>query len=274
MTGQGPNPLAWLLYSTDDASVAVPTWTDATSKLRSFSTGRGRQSELSDVDTGQATITLDNRDRGLDPTSNTALRPMNQWWIREQFSGETQDIFYGYATRYDLDYPETSFDATTTVHASDESIVLNLRNLPVTDPPRDTYADVVQFDAPTGYWQFDDAAAANHVLQPTVGAKPFIGGYLSGGSGYTSATSAIVGDSGWALKRLNSSTSPILSQIQTGDPGDFTTLSEMTVECWFQTTNTTPAANIGIFFGPLDSGSSNMFTLVMTTTGPSRREYR
>ena len=42
------------------------------------------------VDAGTATIVLDNRTRVFDPAHNTAIRPFNRWWIREQFTGETQ----------------------------------------------------------------------------------------------------------------------------------------------------------------------------------------
>lgn len=156
VVGQGNAPELWVLYSTDDASEATPTWTDATAKLRSLSSLRGRESELQDVDAGTATLTLDNRTRLFDPVHNTSIRPMNRWWIREQFAAETQDIFKGYADSYTQDWPSPVGDATTTVQCSDEMKVLALEGLLVTSPPRGTYQEVVQSDNPSGLWGMDD----------------------------------------------------------------------------------------------------------------------
>lgn len=154
--GQGNAPEAWILYSTDDASEPTPDWADATAKVYSFSSSRGRESELQDVDAGTASVTLDNRARTFDPVHNSAIRPMNRWWIREQFTGETQDIFRGYADSYDQQWPSPVGDAITVVSITDEFKVSALDKMPSTDPPRDSYPDLIMADEPTAYWRMDD----------------------------------------------------------------------------------------------------------------------
>jgi len=156
--GQGPYPILWALYSTSDASAGVPTWISVSSSdLRTFSISRGRSSELGEIEAGTAEITLDNRDRQFDPTVNSSIRPLNRWWLREQFAGETQDMFKGYAERYQQQWPGGGWsDAECVVSCTDEMKVLALASLPETNPPRDSYANVVLFDHPTGYWGMGD----------------------------------------------------------------------------------------------------------------------
>ena len=162
--GQGNKPELWVLYTTDDASVANPNWIDATAKVRSFSTVRGRESELQDVDAGTATITVDNKDRTFDPDMNANIRPMNRWWIRTQFTGETQDLFKGYADSYQQDWDAPVGSAQTRVALTDEVKVLALDALPTTAPPRSSYGDLVQSDNPAGYWPLNEDPAT--LIQP------------------------------------------------------------------------------------------------------------
>jgi hypothetical protein len=153
IVGQGNTPEAWVLYSTSDVTDTSPVWVDATAKLRGFSVSRGRENELNSIDAGTATVALNNRNRTFDPAFNSGIRPLNRWWIREQFSGETQDMFVGYAEAYKQEYPPPGFsDAVTTVTCSDEFKLLSLDALPTTSPPRANYVEVVMFDRPAGFW--------------------------------------------------------------------------------------------------------------------------
>jgi hypothetical protein len=155
--GQGTAPIVRCYLSTDDVSVSTPTWTDVTSKLRSVSISRGRQDELGEVDAGTATIVLDNRDRSFDPTINAQVKPLNRIWLSAEFSGERQDLFRGYAEMYQQQWPGGgSADAICVGSFADELKILNLAGMPLTSPPRDSYANVVLFDAPTGYWGLGD----------------------------------------------------------------------------------------------------------------------
>jgi hypothetical protein len=155
IVGQGNFPELWVLYSESNAN-ATPVWSDATSKVKSFSVSRGRETEVVTVAAGTATVTLDNHERDFDPDANPGIRPINRWWIRVQFSGATEDIFKGYADSYDQVWPAPVGDAETVVQCTDEFKVLTLDSLPVTSPPRDTYGGVVESDNPAGYWPLDD----------------------------------------------------------------------------------------------------------------------
>lgn len=143
-----------MLYATDDASVSAPAWIDATSRARGFSSSRGRESELTQIEAGTCTVRVDNRTREFDPVANSSIRPLNRWWIREQFSGETQDIFKGWAERIDQEWEAT--DAVAVITCSDEFKLLGLDSLPTTSPPRGSYSEVVESDLPTGYWPLND----------------------------------------------------------------------------------------------------------------------
>lgn len=76
----------------------VSTWTDMSSRLLGFTTSRGRESETDDFQTGQATWTLKDDDRQLDP-ANTAgtqygnLTPRKRWQLTAVWSGATYTLF-------------------------------------------------------------------------------------------------------------------------------------------------------------------------------------
>lgn len=128
--GQGDRAIVRCYVSLDDASVSTPTWTDYTSRMRSWATERGRSSELEQMETGSATVSFDDRDRTLDPTVNALIRPLNRVWVFEEFSGEVQDIFKGYAYGWQHTYdPSGIVDAIATVSAFDELGVLALDTL-------------------------------------------------------------------------------------------------------------------------------------------------
>lgn len=175
--GQGEHPYIWVLYTTDDAAVASPNWLDATSKARNWGVLRGRESEQGEVDAGTADITVDNRTREFDHIEDPLIRPMNRWWIRSQFTGETQDRFKGYAEAYARPKPDgfEMSDAIIVVHCADEQKVLTLDALPTTSPPRGGYADVVLSDNPAGYWPLDEDPATlvqSAVVPPSPEAPP------------------------------------------------------------------------------------------------------
>jgi hypothetical protein len=70
-------------------------------------------------------------------------------------------MFIGYAESYNQTWPASGTDAITTLTASDEFKVLSLTQLPLTNPPRTTYQDVVAFDNPASYWTMDESAASS-----------------------------------------------------------------------------------------------------------------
>lgn len=280
--GQGTRPMPWILYSTSDVTTDPPVWTDATAAAREWTTQRGRSSELDEVDAGTATIVVDNATRTFDPIINSNIRPMNRWWIRTYNpGGEVQDIFKGYAESYKQAWlSKRNTEAHTIVSCADEFKLLALGRLPVTSPPRDTYADVVLFDAPSGYWQFPERDA----LTPTVGpALTLDTGFTSAGS--LVGGSAIVGEEigGW-LGPLGSGDGVFLPAFDDneGQPGNACGLAEFTVEFWFMTGDATPAANRQLIVGQNVSALRNWRFLLNTggtvlfeareDTGPTLRQ--
>lgn len=265
IVGQGTQPELWVLYSTDDIATAVPSWTTVHQggggDVRSFATSRGRDNELQEIDAGTAQIILNNRSRGYDPVANTGIRPLNQWWIREQFTGETQDIFKGYATSYEQQRPDKRVDAITIVTCVDEFGTLSLDALPVTDPPRDTYQDVVAFDGPHSYWHFSFADQAGDQIVANPGSS-LLGPFSANGSG-----TPIVGESqetaGVAV--LNGGLRLSTAELAQGDSGDVAGLSEMTVELWVGI-SALPASTMNVFTGP-NAGGATTWRVRIGTTG-------
>lgn len=237
-------PTLVVRYTTDDASDSTPTWTDVTSYVRSFSTSRGRADELADVDAGTATIVLNNRTRQWDPTSNSLLRPMNRWNIRATLpNATTEDIFLGYAESYEQQWPGVGLDAVTVVNCADEFKVLALDKLPATDPPRETYQDLVMFDQPTGYWPMNvDAGNVAAVV-----GEPLVPG---NGNLPTASSGAIVGQAApqgsASLTATRFLQTPVLT---TGLSGEAGALSEFTIEAWIASSGT-PASTELLISGP------------------------
>jgi hypothetical protein len=252
--------LLWALYSTSDVSVNVPAWTDASSKVRQFSTSRGRDNELADIDAGTATVVVDNRDRTFDPTLNPAIKPMNRWWLRSQFSGATQDMFVGYAASIDNIWPAPPNDAVAVISCVDEFALLALDRLPVTNPPRDTYADVVMFDNPIGYWRMNDPPPMQQqaTIGPQLNAVASMGasgpGPIYGGEG-VSYSNYVSGNAGYLQ------TPPLL----TGDAGDVSGLSEFTVEVWYRPDVLAGGAG-DLVKGPT-AGAASTWRLYINSTG-------
>ena len=179
VTGQGNLPIIRTLHSTDDVSVSVPTWTDRTTQVRSYSIRRGRNTELDEFDAGTASIVFDNRDRSLDPNNNAAIKPLNRLWLYEEFSGEVHSLIKGYVTAWTQQWPQGGLaDATATADMSDEFLVLSQAALPVTTPPRDSYVSLISSDNPDGYWDLneDPTGRTRLATDPVVLPAPRIAG--------------------------------------------------------------------------------------------------
>jgi hypothetical protein len=256
--GQGDAPELWVLHTTDDVSNPSPTWIDATSKVRPFSSSRGRESELQEIDAGTATITLDNRTRTFDPVINANIRPFNRWWIRSQFAGETQDIFKGYADSYDQQWPG-GMDAEAVVSLTDEFKVLALDALPTMNPPRDTYTELVDFDKPAAYWQMNDSSN-------TLAAKAKTGPDLIAPNGLSSSPNpAIVGSTDGHLI-LQAGTDNLQTNVEPGEILDMAGLGDYAFEFWFKPLGRpTTSADTLVRFPEV--GTFSQLSLVFNTTG-------
>lgn len=267
-------------FTTDDASDTTPSWTDVSDQVRSFTITQGSDNEFSKVDAATATIVVDNRVQQFDPTDDPTIRPMNRWEITEMITGEVQ--FVGYARSYTQQWPAPGVDAVTVVECVDEFMVLALDRLPTMDPPTaQTYADVVAYDQPQGYWRFQDINTLSEIL-PTIGSVSLANGTQ------TKVTGPIVGD--WPVNTIagvhysaRSTTGFFYSidgadvgtqALEAGGPGDATGLSAFTYEQWFRSSEATPAAERIIAEGPWDSSPTTTWAIVLTTAGKIRGYVR
>lgn len=277
--GQGTLPIVRCYFSTDDVSAdASPLgvhWTDITSKMRSYQTSRGRNTELEDFDGSTASVVLDNRDRSFDPIAQATIRPMNRIWLFEEFSGEKHDLFKGYVDSWGQGWDQSGIvDAVATVTATDETKVLNLGALPVTNPPRETYQDVVTFDEPSGYWHMGDDPTGM-TIKAEVGPQLVV--YPgSSGQGLSSLTagpivgeSAVTAPTGLASRLgggVNQTNFGFLATgaLAVGDPGDASGGTAFAIECWFRTDVTSPAGGDLIIRGPEQAAGVYKYSLDIT----------
>jgi hypothetical protein len=127
----------------DGARTSSPTWVDVSNRLRSFSIDRGGENELELIDTGTATVVLDNRDRALDPFNSSSphspnVKPRRRLWLQSQWAGVTTDQFYGWTGAFKPEWE--GMDAVVSLSAQDGFAILAGDALPTTSPPRDTRA--------------------------------------------------------------------------------------------------------------------------------------
>jgi len=250
--GQGNEPLYRCYLAFDDVSVASPTWTDASDKLRVFDTERGRGSELEQFDAGKATIDLNNRLRTFDPIINPLIRPMNRVWLYEEFSGEVHDVFKGYVERWkQVSVGTGTSDAIARLQAVDEFKVLALDRLPPTDPPLSSYQDIVMFDEPVAYWGLNnpsmelvESATLGPQLLAVTGnlGSVFPGAIVGENPGSSGYCACVMSGGDW----LNS------GDIASGDPGHTDQLSEYAIEFWIKVAlgSSLPGAGVYIAYGP------------------------
>jgi hypothetical protein len=254
-------------YTTDDVSDTSPSWVDASDLVRGFDINRGRSNELSRVDPGTARILLDNRGRDFDPVANPLIRPMNRWWLQVVHPGGTDDLFFGYAESYQQEWPGAGGrDAVCVVHLVDDFKLLALDKLPTTDPPRDTYSEVVLFDRPAAYWPMNVTTADSTAGQPDVVGSASL--YPSGISSWLFG-GAILGDEQTLYKGSYLFATSFMQTkgiANAGESGDFGGLSEFTAELWFRRGAGSLGAETNILRGPL-SGGNDTWRINFSTTG-------
>lgn len=148
------------------------TWTDITAFVRGFDTRRGRNHELGQMQAGEATLTLDNRDRRFDPSNTSSpyypnVVPMRHMRIRANHQGVVYDLFAGFVEDWGQQWSGPNAagagDATCEVQLVDAFKLLNLADLT-------TYEAEVLQDDPMVCWPMDDDPTA--VLTDTMGAAP------------------------------------------------------------------------------------------------------
>lgn len=303
LMGQGKRPELWVLWSFSDAQTDPPAWVTVTSRVRSFETSRGRDSERQEIDAGTATVVLDNRDRAFDPTYTSGtyypnVRPRNRVWLREQFNGSTNDLFKGYVESYGQQWPAPGMsDALTVVEAADEFKLLNLKCLPGMDPvTAPDYPGVVAADAPSVYfrWQSRLLMTTRLVEREQIGSITFEWGpedpygsfrwvvdrtWVTEGQGWRDVSGySLTGDTPILGNFTNAgATEPIYGALlmDTGDlikstdptAGDMFASNIGTVELWFRK-EANPGSNTVFWASPEELGFANrLWTWTLNTTG-------
>ena len=108
---------------------STQNFTDVSQYLRSFDTNRGRISNLSQFQTGTATVTLDNRDNRFSPNhtthyydatlGRTKIQPLKRLRIRAEYDSTTYDIFHGFVESFPVQYAGQGYDASTKIRVVD-----------------------------------------------------------------------------------------------------------------------------------------------------------
>ena len=140
----------------DGPYVASPTWTEVTTYVRQINTQRGRQNELSDFESGNATVVLDNRSRIFDPFFTTGtyygkLLPRRQIKIEATISSIVYPVFRGFVEGWPVSITDAGYDTTVTVQCFDALGLLADEEMP--DDISSTY---ILSLAPRHYWPLDD----------------------------------------------------------------------------------------------------------------------
>jgi hypothetical protein len=272
-------PVWDIAYTTDDASDTTPSWTNvAVANIRSVDVSRGRDNELGRVDAGTAQLVLNNLTRSFDPQVVTGLRPMNRWRIRAVYNSVTYPVFLGYAESYEQMWPALGEDAVTVVRLVDEFKLLALDTLPAMSPPTaQTYADVVLFDQPQGYWRMQETAEVDdRILTAAVGgtsmtydtsigraASPIVGEWVDdrvAGVAYGARSTAV---RFFTIEGSDFTTTP---GLPVNGPGDAAGLSAFSFEVWFKTNESAPGTDRWIVQGPIAGAQVSWGMLHLTTT--------
>ena len=100
----------WVEAAFGDDPLATPTWVDISTFVRQFSTKRGRNRVLDDMQAGVATIVLDNTDSRFDPNDTGSphspnVRVFTPIRIRAVHNSITYDVYRGFATGWPQTYP-------------------------------------------------------------------------------------------------------------------------------------------------------------------------
>lgn len=169
-------------------------------------------------------------------------------------------MFKGYAEAIEQVWVNGSSDAVSVVSLVDEFKVLALDKLPATDPPSDTYQDLVMFDAPTGYWPMDASTGA----VPAAVGEGLVN--VNGLSWVTNTQGAIVGQEQGSYVVTTGTSYLQTANLELGQSGDVSALTEMTIEAWYGAVGAFPSSGEIIATGP-QSGGINQWRLSFSTAG-------
>lgn len=144
----------------------TPVWTDVTTDVRELSTNRGRSQNLDRYEAGHMSVTLDNRARSYDPTTNTNVNPNKR--IRFVADGQTQ--FDGWVDEWKLGYDGRN-DAIVTIKATD-----HFRRLQRIELPSSPFAVEVLADGATTWWRLNEPVGSTMVFDSIGSRHATVGG--------------------------------------------------------------------------------------------------
>lgn len=128
-----PTPKVEIAFN-DGPYVASPTWTDVTSDVRDMSIDRGTDGDWGTF-SGNAYVTLDNRDRAYDPFYTSGayygkLLPRRQIRISAVYGGTTYPVFRGFISGWPPSWTDAGYDSTVSLSCFDAIGLLNSETLP------------------------------------------------------------------------------------------------------------------------------------------------
>lgn len=161
----------YLYVSFDDPGTAdnARTWVDISSRIRSTDGNAGRDSELEAFDALQASLSLDNRDRALDPTNSAStyapnIVPNRMLWYQVDVDGTLFDVFKGYVNGWNPDWDEVGVgDFRAKPRLTDRTKLLTLGNFTAASPDVLDYEDVISADEPSFYYRLGEPAGTKVV---------------------------------------------------------------------------------------------------------------
>jgi hypothetical protein len=279
IVGQGLRPILWALLNKGNPGWTDRDrfWDDITDKVRDFSSARGKDSELSEIAAGTASVTLDNRDNDFEPSVHADVHPMNELWLLEQFDGQTNSMIKGHVESYEYVWPAPGHsEALAIASIADELKILNLSKLPPMNPSTaDSYESVVQFDQPSGYWRWSEYSLAQTAIVDGRTSISFGNGWrvpnAGGGYGISNGT-PIIGDVYGSTEdgsggSLSMSATQILEVTDTS-AGDLLSGTAATVELWFLRQGT-PGSNTQFWAGPdsISAPGTRIWSWALNTGG-------
>ena len=116
------------------------TFSDVSAYVREFNIDRGRQHDLSDYQTGTASVLLNNSDDRFNPlntsspyydsaTSQTKISPFRQIKISGAYDGTTTVLFRGFITSYPESFGGQGADSSVRISCVDAFKIFNLNTL-------------------------------------------------------------------------------------------------------------------------------------------------
>lgn len=125
-----------IAFATDPLA-AVPTWTDVSQYVKGFTTKRGRPHELGRIDTGTATVALDNADRRFDPQNTSSpyspnVLPLRKCRITLDDGLTAHRVFTGYVERWPMAWEAPGFESEMEISLVDGFEFLNAYDVETT----------------------------------------------------------------------------------------------------------------------------------------------